>query len=139
MTNPFDQVKVLQAQLEAAHETIADLKNKIADLTADNNDELSRLILHYKIKPAEAKILLLLAKAKGQTKNKYWLVTNSRGTPCEKYEVHEPYAPIIDVHVCRLRAKKLPIKNNWGLGFYIDAKDCKKILTIARGQTNEGE
>ena len=135
--NPFDQIKTLQAKLDAASETIEDLRSIIKDLNCGSHDELNLLIVHYGVKPAEAKLLLLLAKAKGQTKSKQWLVTNSRGTPCEKTDIYEPHTKVIDVHVCRLRANGLPIKTNWGMGYYIEPQHCEPILKIAKGQTDE--
>ena len=135
--NPFDQIKTLQSELNAAHETIADLKARLADSSADNNDEIGRLILHYGVKPAEAKMLVLLAKAHGRTLSKGWIVANSRGNPCEKLTTEEPYDRIVNVYACRLKMRGLPIKTNWGMGYYIEPQDCEPILKIAKGQTDD--
>ena len=135
--NPFDQIKTLQARIDAATETIEDLKATIIDLTCGNHDEIGRLILHYGVRTAEAKMLVLLAKAHGRTLSKGWIVANSRGNPGEKLTTEEPYDKIVNVYACRLKMRGLPIKTNWGMGYYIEPQDCEPILKIAKGQTDE--
>ena len=135
--NPFDQIKALQAKLDEAHEKITDLETRIADSSADNNEEISRLTIHYGVKPAEAKMLVLLAKAHGRTLSKGWIVSNSRGNPGEKLTTEEPYDKIVNVYACRLKMRGLPIKTNWGIGYYMELEDCEVILKIAKGQTDE--
>jgi DNA-binding response OmpR family regulator len=135
--NPFDQIKTLQARIDAATETIEDLKTIIIDLTCGNHDEIKRLQDHYKISLAHAKMLILLAKAKGRTLSKEWLVVNSRGTPFEKSNVPEPYHKIVDIYMWHLRKAGIPVKTNYGLGRYIEPQDCEPILKIAKGQTDE--